>query len=64
MNFDILARLTPQRLAIICHDMKYIIKRKNKRYKTMRGLGQTHNKKRWQTLPNQFKQNEKRGVDT
>ena len=46
MNFDISARLTAQRSTIICHDMKHIIKRKKKRYKTMGGLGQTHGKKR------------------
>jgi len=39
MNFDISTRLTPQRSTIICNDMKYIINRKKKRYKTMGGLG-------------------------
>jgi len=45
MNFDISARLTTQRSTIVCHDTKHIIKRKNKKYKTMGGLGQTHDKK-------------------
>jgi len=60
MNFDISARLTPQRSTIICHGIKYIIKRKNKGYKTMGVLGQTHSKKRRQRLTNQAKQNETR----
>jgi len=46
MNFNISATLTPQKLIIICHYTKHIIKGKNKRYKTMRGLGQTHGKKK------------------
>jgi len=58
MNFNISTRLTPQRSTIIYHDMKYIINRKKKRYKTMGTLGQTHGKKRLQTLPNQAKQSE------
>ena len=32
MNFGILAKLTPQKSTIICHDMKNIIKRKKKIY--------------------------------
>ena len=44
INFDISAKLTPQRSTIICHDMKYIINRK--RYKIMKRLGQTHGNKR------------------
>ena len=46
MNFDISARLTPQISTIICYNMKYIINRRKKRYKTMGGLGKTHGKKR------------------
>jgi len=63
MNFDISARLTPQRSTIICYDMKHIIKMKKKRYKTMGGLGQTHGQKRWKILLNQAKQNETKGVE-
>jgi len=44
--------------------MKYIIKKKNNIYKAIRGLDQTHSKKRRQTLPNQAKQNQIEEVDT
>ena len=44
MNFDILVRLTSQKSTIIYYDMKDIIKKKKKIYKTP--LGQTHDNKR------------------
>jgi len=44
INFDISARLPPQRLTIICHNIKHIIKRNNKRYKT------------WGTRPNPWQE--------
>lgn len=46
MNFDISVRLTYQISTIICYDVKCIIKRKKKIYKTMKGLGHTNDKKR------------------
>ena len=62
MNFDILVRLTSQKSTIIYYDMKDIIKKKKKIYKTP--LGQTHDNKRWQIIINQTKQNETEGIDT
>jgi len=37
MNFDILARLKPQKSTIICYDMKHIIRKKKKKIQNLRG---------------------------
>jgi len=45
INFDISTRLILQKSIIICHDIKYTIKRKKKKYKTIERLSQTLGKK-------------------